>query len=1303
MDSSLNRSFKLFPEGSIFRSQQAAASQGNFDYYDIENVAPAAAETPSAAKKAKIQVKRINSVSRKLFNNPSKPTKRFLPPFKSQESKSNENNERSRESIVIPNPPSQKLSQLFGSCTVTQRTPLVTVVQNSKDTETEVPIHSEQNNNLNAEKELNEDQFPEIHNNELQATLIQTKKKVDKLKVKKTVRQQRNQLQDVDESNKSGIINDERPEIKESKNNYVKNKNGKNKNGKNRTPLFNKKEESVSKSIPDETLPKINDYLQRELYDNDNHFKAGNYYDFEAPAPIKSAKVHEISINIPVALPQKSINDEHFLMYEANSLLEGDKSILAENSSLMDINRGKVNHTMHTSRSSFSDSSFTNNAVKNNLLAKRPNIKIPETLFELPVNLNTSDDLDKYTNLSHVDNPLVWETPKRKVSTSLLNIFDRTNQVCSSPVLFNDQHNTSLPARLQHEHDLFNGRHFLNDDLSKTIADPTEYDPCGTHMINGTAPQKSLRNDNFQNEIPARNRNPTGQNEPNPFQISNAMSPQNPQNRDASNDTALIEDHCPPMTPPNFSEPTPIPKWNFTQKPKTDNILHFPEIKEEVVSPVIFTASQRQHPQFSADSPVTPNSRSNFNDLKNVMFIWASHSHLISDLQHQSSEISVDENEILPVYQFAVSIDVQHLIDFHEELGSMVLKIPLTFTHILKLVCFDVLRSEGMVIKLYSEFQLIIKPLLTNIPSLFENTITSPEDIRYVKQNPSGLYQIQGMVIGLSSLTPYTKCAKYTCAQTDCQWARENCYVISANVSTLDCDLIRYDFPCKGCGNMLQEDIGWRKMSEKRYCFVTPKKAATENLQVMHSSNSNIRCESIRIIVKDDFKDAVNIGSFYWFTGVFKHSITPASMGKQNVRVTFEVLSVAEDIPYTNPIKNYQRVLPDSLCSLYQDRQNSPWSFVSSLAYCFLETISPPGTYYLFKTCLLLSLLMEGDRSVLNLKETERKYEVNNIHILVHNEDILPYQHMMLYACKFSESPVIHRVPMDLFGTITQDDKFTYVDGGSLALSSTSVCIIPNMLELKKKQMIRLQNVFDNEVITVHIPKNQHDEVQQNQFCIPFKGFVWTCNELQKGNINTDFAIEDVSKMPPGLSSLFNLIFHEPTNSYNIDIDVSVCDHILSKSLDVPVPTTSMFIHEHFDEYLTHARKQEVQMSQEAFKLIKTFYLVSRRVNTSIAQISQTSFQTLLCLSAAHAKAMLHGIVMVNDAVAAIYLFEQLMALFHGESTFGVLPVIHFLNSDISKHLGPENDERMFHLKRSVINYCATYYPDVSDLLNAAE
>ena len=46
--------------------------------------------------------------------------------------------------------------------------------------------------------------------------------------------------------------------------------------------------------------------------------------------------------------------------------------------------------------------------------------------------------------------------------------------------------------------------------------------------------------------------------------------------------------------------------------------------------------------------------------------------------------------------------------------------------------------------------------------------------------------------------------------------------------------------------------------------------------------------------VSDDLKDEVNIGGYYWFTGVFKHNVNVGASSKQIVQITFEVLSMEE-------------------------------------------------------------------------------------------------------------------------------------------------------------------------------------------------------------------------------------------------------------------------------------------------------------------------------------------------------------------------------------------------------------------------
>ena len=95
----------------------------------------------------------------------------------------------------------------------------------------------------------------------------------------------------------------------------------------------------------------------------------------------------------------------------------------------------------------------------------------------------------------------------------------------------------------------------------------------------------------------------------------------------------------------------------------------------------------------------------------------------------------------------------------------------------------------------------------------------------------------------------------------------------------------------------------------------------------------------------------------------------------------------------------------------------------------YLDDITPPGTYHLFKFCLLLSLVMEGDESSLNVEEKESKNKQNHLHVLVEDDDVLLYQRMMMFAGSLTESLVIHRVAMDLFGAVNDVDSLVYVDG----------------------------------------------------------------------------------------------------------------------------------------------------------------------------------------------------------------------------------------------------------------------------------
>lgn len=59
---------------------------------------------------------------------------------------------------------------------------------------------------------------------------------------------------------------------------------------------------------------------------------------------------------------------------------------------------------------------------------------------------------------------------------------------------------------------------------------------------------------------------------------------------------------------------------------------------------------------------------------------------------------------------------------------------------------------------------------------------------------------------------------------------------------------------------------------------------------------------------------------------------------------------------YHSMLSNCHYILPPGLT-------NSPWSFSARLACMFASEISPPGTFYFLKMCMLLSVMQTGSSS----------------------------------------------------------------------------------------------------------------------------------------------------------------------------------------------------------------------------------------------------------------------------------------------------------------------------------------------------
>ena len=105
--------------------------------------------------------------------------------------------------------------------------------------------------------------------------------------------------------------------------------------------------------------------------------------------------------------------------------------------------------------------------------------------------------------------------------------------------------------------------------------------------------------------------------------------------------------------------------------------------------------------------------------------------------------------------------------------------------------------------------------------------------------------------------------------------------------------------------------------------------------------------------------------------------------------------------------------------------------FLSFIINLVADSVAPAGTFHLVKLCLLLSLVMEGDQSNLDLESTTllSTKNLNNLHILVESQHILIFQRMMQLATTYSSSPTIHQSSAELFGSVHNINNLVCIHG----------------------------------------------------------------------------------------------------------------------------------------------------------------------------------------------------------------------------------------------------------------------------------
>ncbi|XP_072040224.1 minichromosome maintenance domain-containing protein 2-like isoform X2 [Amphiura filiformis] len=621
------------------------------------------------------------------------------------------------------------------------------------------------------------------------------------------------------------------------------------------------------------------------------------------------------------------------------------------------------------------------------------------------------------------------------------------------------------------------------------------------------------------------------------------------------------------------------------------------------------------------------------------------------------------ENVSAGVFFFMLTVNP---LQIEDPLNDVVLHNPKLAKKIFQQVCLTTIQCLSLLPGDIKSSQVIVNLKITHLPP-FQSYHIHPLDLAACRFD-SRYYQFNGIVISMTTPTEYSQVAKYRCPVSECVGATDNQYIRLHTAGAKETNTIRRDFHCVYCGSTLIEDVNCRVLGEK---------VVVEMIESTCFSPENQTCvarynQSMSVFLRDTLMEDIQIGGSYTVIGMPVKQMTTNA----KVSISFEANNIYKT--QTPLFSSLAGEIPTSLSDLYRDRVCSPWSFSASLAYLFGADILPPGTFHKLKLIMLLSLVDSMDKT----KDTEM---ADRLHIYVTGKDTLAIGRLLMYGASFVDRSIRHSAGLPLMATVNKDDH------------GTGACSIDAM-ETRK--------------LTIEIPKKYSDQSIQH-LMMPVKCTVWAYGEKMANKSSVDvFAPLEPSKSSTSLlEECFSLTVSCSSSDRSKDDYAEQCllHHTLRQAIsdedgdDQFQDAECLLDMQDLKQFLKHVSHIEVKLSVAAKRLIKGYFVASRRVRSSGVHgmpFPQAAVHTLSDLSKAHARLNMRQEVSEQDTVLAIMIYEEIVTERFGFSVLSVQPRPHFRDDNITAYIGPENDAYMQQFHMQLVRFCSSHAPDF-DILEA--
>ncbi|XP_053717112.1 minichromosome maintenance domain-containing protein 2 isoform X5 [Synchiropus splendidus] len=397
-----------------------------------------------------------------------------------------------------------------------------------------------------------------------------------------------------------------------------------------------------------------------------------------------------------------------------------------------------------------------------------------------------------------------------------------------------------------------------------------------------------------------------------------------------------------------------------------------------------------------------------------------------------------------------------------------------------------------------------------------------------------------------------------------------------------------------------------------------------------------------------------------------------------------------------NGVRKLEREGPQNISNtlqeLLQTTSSSPWRFSAILAHCFGLDVTPPGLYNTLKLVLLLSLVQTRAAA----EET-----FHCLDLLIVTCDSLIVDRLMMYSLGFAPRGVRHRATGEMFASLCRDEHGTgnaNIHAGSAFLASGGICMLGDLCFYQKDKLDTLESALESRHVSVFIPGRKYGEDSNDQLSFPVPCSFWALSDSTPSfhrpgrSVQAAVGAGDIGSVSMHLADAFGLVV-QCQDEAGKDALATLTAHVLQQAVwpgEDLYPASIKLSCQDYKELIAHAQSLQVALSDGALKVIRGYYMASRRVRT-LSQISMPSVKLLISLAEAHCRLSLRTLALEEDAIVAVLLCETSVTFRHGASALTV--PAHALFPCSLADGGLRRDAILDEFHQAVLRFIFSYVP----------